>query len=844
MFSRLYDCALKLGETPPELDALERVQTRFQQINHDDPKPLIKLTLRLGERYQKRQDQNLSQHYFQQVLDIDPHHLWANLKMAIATRNAGHFDAAESRLKLTVKHHPQRIEPLIHLGKLEYQRQNSEVAIEYFQQALHLQPDRFDISIKILEILRQSQRFEEAEAYLKTLESQDSNHARLLIQNGLLKRQQGQREDALQQFQQAYNIALTCPERPSLIDESHWYLIEELQELGRLDDAKQSIETASDEFRGHIRTQMLLGRILQRQEQLEAAITIYQQILQTQPDHVQATIKLARCWSQVGLVSEAIALLRDAMTQRKEHPDIILLLAHLHQSLHEFDQAQHLYEQACISFPDHSGGHCGLAECLFQKGDYNQAIGHLSTAQQALPWVVQLWKKQAQLTQRLGDVQQSDTILAQAQTKFPNNISLLLHISQFHIRCGAFSMALAILDLINTDQHNWCKQIEQQRGNIASQQYNFHTAEAHYRQAIALPPPTHQERNQLARVVLLQGQIEEAYHQLELATDELEKKRSPGQMGLPIKNHVATVINEFRMNPPMMAQLQEAQEEEGRDRLLALGSLLVQEPTFLGTAIYLAKELRVQGIFDQLQQVLSSKDAPPESIPKRIVQFWDDPQPPKDVEMLGQTWVEQHPDYEYKRFSLGEAIAFLQQHYDDDVLQAFRLCSHAATQADFFRLAYLNQMGGFYADADDRCLRSLEELRSSNAELILFQEDFACLGNNFLGCVPGQPMIRAAFYQAVDNLLNYSAEWAWSQTGPGLLTSVVCSGLLPYLASSDYRLWPRLWVMTKAELTSFVWVHVQLAYKGTEKSWQSHAYPKTQLSSNPEVSASAPKKTS
>jgi hypothetical protein len=114
--------------------------------------------------------------------------------------------------------------------------------------------------------------------------------------------------------------------------------------------------------------------------------------------------------------------------------------------------------------------------------------------------------------------------------------------------------------------------------------------------AIALYPPTSHERNQLARILILNGQIEAAYHQLQLATEELEKKRPPGQIGLPIKNHVATVINEFRMNPLMIDKLQKSQEEGELDRLLTLGSLLVQEPNFLGTAIYLAKELRLQGV--------------------------------------------------------------------------------------------------------------------------------------------------------------------------------------------------------------------------------------------------------
>ena len=66
-------------------------------------------------------------------------------------------------------------------------------------------------------------------------------------------------------------------------------------------------------------------------------------------------------------------------------------------------------------------------------------------------------------------------------------------------------------------------------------------------------------------------------------------------------------------------------------------------------------------------------------------------------------------------------------------------------QADFFRLAYLNIRGGFYADADDKCIRPLEKLLRKDVQITLVQEDFACIGNNFLGTIPGHPIIKQAF---------------------------------------------------------------------------------------------------
>ncbi len=87
------------------------------------------------------------------------------------------------------------------------------------------------------------------------------------------------------------------------------------------------------------------------------------------------------------------------------------------------------------------------------------------------------------------------------------------------------------------------------------------------------------------------------------------------------------------------------------------------------------------------------------------------------VQKICQSWVDCNPQYEYIRFSLKTAIAFIKEHYDNRVLEAFARCKQAATQADLFRLAYLNKMGGFYADADDLCQKSLDVLLAPSPEL-------------------------------------------------------------------------------------------------------------------------------
>ncbi|MEM6613535.1 MAG: glycosyltransferase, partial [Cyanobacteria bacterium P01_C01_bin.72] len=349
-------------------------------------------------------------------------------------------------------------------------------------------------------------------------------------------------------------------------------------------------------------------------------------------------------------------------------------------------------------------------------------------------------------------------------------------------------------------------------------------AELHYRQAIAIAPISTVARSRLATILMLTGRINEAREQFQLATAELNRKTPPGKVAVPLRSHPAMVTNELRINPPLLKKLQLAQQIQGYDRILELGSLLTLEPTYLGTSLYLARDLRQQGIFAGIEKALSQNPSNYPTIPKRIVQFWDEPEPPAEITRVCQSWLDHNPDYEYTRFSLNTAIAFLHEHYDKQVFKAFKNCDQPATQADFFRLAYLNKMGGFYADADDLCRQSLDWLVELQPELVVLQEDFSCIGNNFIGCIPGQTMIRTAFYQAVHNLAEYCNEGPWFKTGPGLMTSVVASALVPYLTYTDYRMYPRLLVLSQTQLRKQINQHLSLAYKRSEKSWHRNAY--------------------
>ncbi len=778
---------LKVCETLQELDQLVEAHELAQQLDTDHAGNW-RVIMVLGDLFRRQQAFDSAAELYQKVLSIQPGHRPASIQLSHCLYDLGQSEAALQTLELA-KYGPAT---------------------------------NITVQIRKVEILRLLHRLDEAEQILQYLQERFPKDSRVLMQWGYLERQRGQRQRALGYFRQAADHPLQAHQGLA----AQFCAIEELRDLDRLDEAKTEIQQVLAKHPQHRRANMILASIFYRQLELGTAAEVYRKLLQFNPHNTNAQFELARVLSEMQQqTTEAVAHLQVQYHQSKR-PElrILMRLGQLAEAQEDYPEAQRWYEQARELYPHRAQVYSALAEVMYRQAEIEGAIALLSDARQEIPQAPELPLKLASLQMRLGYPVKSLRILEEVYQRFPHQISVLLQLCHLHLQLGEFENAEGLLAGTGFDHGNWRKQVALLRAEMALRRFQPQMAEPYLREAIAIAPATPHEHNRLAQTYLLQAEPLKAYEQVKLATDLLKLKMAPGQTNIPLKDHVAVLINQMRMNPAMLEQLQAAMQEQGKERLIGLGTIVAQEPTYLGAGLCLMQALRQQDIFAEWRRLLPVGAVGLPQIPKRIVQFWDSPKPPEEIAGVMRSWVEMNPDYEYVRFSLQRAIAFLQEYYDADVLKAFQLCGHVATQADLFRLAYLNKMGGFYADADDRCLVSLDDLVESNAELVVYQEEYASIGNNFLGCIPNQSMIQMALYQAVENLLNYTTEGPWFQTGPGLMTGCVGLGLVPYLSHLDFRMWPRLVVLSQEALRGYVWPHLSLPYKHTEKSWVYQSY--------------------
>jgi hypothetical protein len=207
----------------------------------------------------------------------------------------------------------------------------------------------------------------------------------------------------------------------------------------------------------------------------------------------------------------------------------------------------------------------------------------------------------------------------------------------------------------------------------------------------------------------------------------------------------------------------------------------------------------------------------PSSIPRRVVQFWDQPPPPEMVS-LGASWCRHNPDFEHRLVSDIEAEEFLRDRLGAEAAKAFRRGIPLA-KADIFRLGWLLEEGGVFADVDTRCLGPIASILPEGRTLVLYQDELGGVGSDFVAATPHHPMIETMFRLAVEAVHTGDVAMLWASTGGGMMTRVVAGSLA--------RNWDRLFSNPEAPLvltTRELWRSVQrdfpLAYKRVPKRWQ------------------------
>jgi tetratricopeptide (TPR) repeat protein len=591
------------------------------------------------------------------------------------------------------------------------------------------------------------------------------------------------------------------------------------RDQGEFEPARRHLDKVIAQSPKHTGAWMQLGRLERMRGDRAAALSAFGRAIEINPQFVQALVERAIEERALGRPYESEQTLNQALSIDPIHAHALTQAAEHAAMARDEGTALALYERAIAASPDSPKAYLGASRVAAKAGRDTEAFRYLDLAEQAAGPDSAIVARRAYLLRLAGEWPMARAIL-EGSIEACRRDFLLWH------QLAALQLAMGDLAGLEESLRNPpartsldIARVHELRGNLAEARWNFAEAVMQYRRATELSPSDASFALELARAHLLTLDVEAARRELAKALKLGASRRMLGGESLNLsQNYLGQILNEFALDPSTVGQLRRAQGMPDDGRLAALKDAVRGAPDNIAAAIALLLALRRTGAFSRLPQDGSA----PSRIPRRIIQYWDAARPPASVSGVMKSWKRVHEGWSCLRFSNRTALEFLRSRLPGETVQAYLRAPHPAQKADLFRLAYLFCEGGVYADADDRCLAPLETIVPPDADLVVYQERYGTIGNNFIGACAGHPVLKHALDLAVESITRGDRDVTWLSTGPGLLSRTLAHALAD---TRDVAKWlNRVAILEGSELARAVAVHCQLSYKNSDKHWINSAF--------------------
>jgi tetratricopeptide (TPR) repeat protein len=862
---------LEMANDLRELGDLDEAEGVLHELLSRHPRSAAAWTS-LGLIARRRGDHEAALAALASAADVEPGNIGTQLERANELRFLKRFPEAEEILTALVKSHPSHPAPLIGLAQLKRNQGDRLSSLATFQSVAHLDPADVLVKVEIVNDLRELRRYAEAEALLKEALSSHPKDARVLAAMGHLKRRQGDRSGSLAMFEAAavaepnnFYLQLECAndlrdlgrfaeaerilrqvvlERPQeampLVATAHLHrrrgnrpaaleilraaaakdpanvplqieIVQSLIEFGQLDEAAQTVRSllARDPDDPSIVLQQV--ELLRRKQHRRESLDYLESVSQRNPTQVNYLVEMAADQLVLGHPDRAVALNERALALEPENLPALLQAFHFAAIGDHWKDAAEICHRAIHAHPGTSGPRINAARAYFELGHREEAFAFICEARERLGALPEFSMREAELFRLIRNwTAVRELVARERQSEAGTNFALRVHLVEVEILTANFDRAKAELNAMTPSTVIERASHAHLAGLLAEAKFQYAMAATHYRTAIKLNPTDHTLHLDLARLCLVTLDLEGCQDALSSVTGLTQS--SALRQGLSPKlrhNFVGQLLDEFRLEPKALAQLLELRSFSDERQLPLLRDLVKTYPDYTPGALLAIVMLRRSGHFDSPIDPLGL------SIPGRIVQYWHDT-PPSDVIDLMATWQRHNPNYEWQCVDDKAAENFLAAYFPSPVADAYKAAYQPAQKADLFRLAWLAKNGGIYVDADDACTAPIDLLIPAGVSLVVYQENYGSIANNFIAAVPEHPVILAALDLAVQALLRGDHDIAWLSTGPGLMTRAFAQH---WAASEDSSWLNSVSVMTLGEMQRVVAVHCHARYKSTTRSW-------------------------
>lgn len=828
-----------------ELARFDEAEAAFRRALDLNAKHVPAL-LGLGSVLRKR-DRNASLAAYAAAVAADPAHAAAKVEAGYDLRELGRLAEAEAMFRRALADQPKHVGALLALGRLLRQRNDRAGALTQFETAIAADPRHVGAKSDAAVTLRELGRRDEAEAMYRRILEAEPQHAGALLGLGNLMTEQYRFDEAEHFFQQAVSLnaknvqglmalgslarrrrdraaAIAYYEAATLADPAHvgakLEFAAELRDRGDYARAHAIIDSVLASDPRNLQALMHRGQTFRRQGERQVALAAFQEAYDRHPGHVQALVDMAIEHLGLGKPDEAQLLLQRALEQEPRHLGALMQAAENAWLAEDAEKCLEYCLQAIAAHPQTLRSYLTASRAAADLGDRDHAEGLLAQATERFGKHPDIQAKRVEMARQARHWETAQSLLQEAGDDGKSNFPLWVQSVQLALNLRDDAAVEALLREPPATSTTEMAQAHVYRGQYAEARWRFDEAIAHYRAALALNPYHTFIHSEMARACLLELELDAAAEHLRTSAKLKVSRNLLRGWSLNIsQNSLGQIFDEFALDRAVIAELREARARPLDERIPALQRIVRANPDNTAAALSLIIAMRQAGAFADVATVTDPSRVKP--IPRRIIQFWDAVEPPADILQLTRSWSAAHPDFEHVMFNDATAKAFLAAHYNAQVVRAFVRARHPAQRADIFRLAYLTINGGFYIDADDRCNRRIDSFVAADTALALYQENYGTIGNNFIGAMPGHPLLAHALRLGTEAINRGDNDILWLCTGPGLVTRAFAHFLSGAIANAgDWRNGTA--VLELGQIQRSVGFHCRVVYKKTAKHW-SHA---------------------
>jgi len=747
----------------------------------------------------------------QNTADLD-----LRIALGLALVDQGRLPAARAVFRSVLAQEPGRFGAVLGLSKAARAAGDYETALGLAHKASRIDASELGVQLDAAFDLIRLGRLSEAEAALGGLAQRLPEPSGAIIGLGHVARLRGDRHLALSHFLSALK---RCPDRIEAMLEA----AAEHLELGDIDAARGLLETALAFDAENLQALIAIGRMVLNGEGHAAALPWFERASAAHPTSCAAAVALAEIKHGLGETQIADQVLAGVLASDPESLEAHLLLAEFAWQAQDYERCLELSLKAAHAHPTHSAPPLQATRALMEMGRAEEALALLEPLCAAGSSGSDIHARKAEILMSAGRWAEAEAVLSTPDTGGTRFISAVQS-TRLLLILGRLDEAQAVLDRFPMGSR-WEKGfLGVLAGEIAEARWDHKGARAAYEAALDEDPNSANAHAALNRVCLLLADLEACRHHgaeaLRLHAGVLKRR---GQSSNPTSTHVGQIWDEFRMDATLANELRALLDLGPDARIAPLLAIARDAPDHTPTAMMLMIALRQSGRFQSARRRLRQGDADHGSlIPRDIIQYWDEPDAPDDIEAMMASWRTHNPDMRHQRFDLNSGGRFIQDHYPREAVTAYARAPSPAQKADVFRLSFLGAQGGLYADADDRGLQPVRPLLSQDASLVAWLEPFGTLGNNFIAAAPGNPVILRAQRLAAEAMNRHDKDIPWLSTGPGLLTRAFAQILSE---ADDYQtVLQDCLIVDRHETAPFALFHQFAAYKRTAKHWLRGAF--------------------